>query len=369
MRTVGLLAVAAALALSGPWENPLLIARSADGVTFTTPAVFQDSGGVPSAVRWKGDTLACVFQWCRGPAGGPTWDKVAVKFSFDRGQTWTEPQLVVFDNLPPQYQRPFDPTLAVTGDSLRIYFSSSDGMPPPGGDSIIDTYSAISGDGVRFRFEPGARVDHPTRRVIDPAVVWFNGAWHYTSPIGAPQEGAYHYVSPDGLAFSRVPDIPSDPQHNWTGNFVAADSAELRFYGCGPSVWFNRSPNGGQWLGYTPTTVRGGDPTVVRLDSTDWLLVCVGQPYTGIRAEPAPARARLDISPNPTRGRVLVRLPQFIGPHSSLITLSDPSGRALPLSFDIRNSSFAIDLAPFPPGLYFLSAPNLAPVRIVRSPR
>jgi hypothetical protein len=361
--------VLASLALSGPWENPLMVARSSDGVTFTNPAVFQDSGGVPSAVPWRGDTLACVFQWCRAPVNGPTWDKVAVKFSYDRGATWTEPQLVVFNGLPQQYQRPFDPTLAVVGDSLRVYFSSSDGMPGPGGDSIINTYSAISGDGVNFRFEPGPRVDDPAHRLIDPAVIWFNNAWHYTSPIGAPQEGVYHYVSPDGLDFSRVPDIPSDAQHNWTGNFVVADSTELRFYGCGPSVWHNRSPDGGQWLGYTATSVRGGDPTVVRLASDDWLIAYVGLPYAGVRAEPERVRPGLHVSPNPTHGLAVIRLSALSTADFSLLALRDPSGRALPVSFDIRKSSFAIDLSPFPPGVYFLSAPGLAPVRVVRSPR
>jgi hypothetical protein len=270
-------------ASTGPWETPLMVARSTDGVQFDDPTVFQDSSGVPSVVQWKGDTLACVFQWCRLPMGGPTWDRVAVKFSFDRGSTWTEPQRILINGLPPSYQRPFDPTLAVVaGQDLRIYFSSSDGMPPPGGDSIIDTYSAVSTDGVNYTFEPGPRVNHPTSRVIDPAVIWFRGGWHYVSPIGAPQDGAYHYVSPDGLHFSRVPDIRSDPAHNWTGNFVVNDTNDLRFYGCGPNIWFNSSPDGGNWLGYTPTNVRGGDPSVVKLGANDYLMVYVGQPYAGV---------------------------------------------------------------------------------------
>ena len=56
-------ALLAAGATAGPWENPLMIARSTDGVHFTGATVFQDSGGVPSAIQWRGDTLVCVFQW------------------------------------------------------------------------------------------------------------------------------------------------------------------------------------------------------------------------------------------------------------------------------------------------------------------
>ena len=40
-----------------PWERPLKIAWSPDGITFGTPTIFQDSSGVPSVIKWKGDTL------------------------------------------------------------------------------------------------------------------------------------------------------------------------------------------------------------------------------------------------------------------------------------------------------------------------
>jgi hypothetical protein len=189
-------------AQGNPWNRPLMIAWSSDGQFFNAPAIFQDSSGVPSAVRWTGDTLVCAFQWFRQPIGSPSWDRVAVKFSFDNGLHWTGPTPIVINGLPPNYQRPFDPTLAVTsGDSLRIYFSSSSGMIP-GSDSSINTYSAISADGIHYAFEPNPRVDHPSRRVIDPAVIYFNGSWQYSAPAGAPQEGAYHYTSSDGLNFT-----------------------------------------------------------------------------------------------------------------------------------------------------------------------
>jgi hypothetical protein len=273
--------LAASIAFGQPWNNPLMIAHSTDGVTFAPAEVFQDSGGVPCALKWRGDTLMCVFQWCREPIGSPTWDRVAAKFSYDNGLTWTDPEVIQFDDLPPSYQRPFDPTIVVTsGDSIRVYFSSSDGQPPPGADSLVNTYSAISADGLHFRFEPGPRVDDPASRVIDPAVVHFSGLWHYLSPIGAPQSGAYHYVSPDGLDYTRVPDIASDPVHNWTGNFTAIADSALRFYGCGgQSIWFNSSANGGVWTGYTATNQQGGDPTVVRISHSSYLMIFVGPPY------------------------------------------------------------------------------------------
>jgi hypothetical protein len=270
--------------LSQPWRNPLMTAYSSDGITFSTPALFQDSSGVPSAIRWKGDTLICVFQLFRQPVGSGTWDKVAVKFSYNNGTDWTMPVPIVVNGIPQTYQRPFDPAIVVIqNDSLRIYFSSSNGMPPPGGDSIINTYSARSGDGINYFFEPGARVDQPSNRVIDPSVVYFNNSWHYIAPIGAPQQGAYHYVSPDGLNFSIVPNIPSDPLHNWTGNYMVNGITDLRFYGTGvPYLWYNSTPNGGVWSGYVNTNISGGDPTVVKISNSNYLIIFTGAPYTGI---------------------------------------------------------------------------------------
>ena len=53
----------------------------------------------------------------------PSWDRVAVKYSYDDGIGWTDPQPVQFTNMPANFQRPFDPTFGKLGnDSLRIYF-------------------------------------------------------------------------------------------------------------------------------------------------------------------------------------------------------------------------------------------------------
>ncbi|MBK8587442.1 MAG: hypothetical protein IPN88_19395 [Bacteroidetes bacterium] len=54
-------------------------------------------------------------------------------------------------------------------DSVRNLFSSSDGFPIGGLDSTVNTYSALSVDEINYTFEPDARVDEPTNRVIDPA--------------------------------------------------------------------------------------------------------------------------------------------------------------------------------------------------------
>ena len=40
-------------------------------------------------------------------------------------------------------------------------------------DETVNTYSATSPDGIHYTFDPGIRVDHPTKPVIDPAVIYF----------------------------------------------------------------------------------------------------------------------------------------------------------------------------------------------------
>jgi hypothetical protein len=335
----------------GPWDNPLVIARSNDGITFNNLTIFQDSSGVPSAIRWKGDTLICAFQWFRLPNPSPSWDRVAVKYSYDNGLTWTEPTPIVINGIPAQYQRAFDPTLVKlrNSDSIRVYFSSS-ATPPSGGlDSTVNTYSAVSADGINYTFENNPRVDVLNNRVIDPAVIFFNNSWHYQSPIGAPQDGAYHYISNDGLNFSAVPNVPSDNQHNWTGNFVVDDSTELRFYGSGASIWYNSSPNGGVWNGYVNTNVQGGDPTVVKLADNDYLMIFVGP--SNFTAANNQNNLKTRIYPNPTTGLLFVENVD----NGAKFEIYNSTGQLL--IADIFKDSF-IKLDNFPKGLYFIKIGN-----------
>lgn len=264
----------------GPWNSPLKVATSTDGINFTSSNIFQDSSGVPHVIRWKGDTLICVFQWFRKPNPSPTWDRVAVKFSYNKGIDWTDPVPLNFLNFPSNYQRPFDPTVVTFGkDSLRIYYSSSVGTTQGGLTSAVNTYSAVSSDGLNFYFESGARVDEAAKQVIDPAVAWFKNQWHFTAPKGAPQDGALHYTSEDGLLFKAEPVIPSDNSHNWTGNLTVDFTGKLRFYGSGNKLWYSSSSDGFSWSAFTDTNLKGGDPSVLQLETNRFLMIYVGEPY------------------------------------------------------------------------------------------
>ena len=335
-----------------PWNNPLMMQWSSDGIIFNSPSVFQDSAGVPSVIKWKGDTLIAAFQWFRQPNPSPSWDRVAVKFSYDNGLTWTQPTPIIVNGLPAGYQRPFDPTLTVfNNDSIRIYFSSSAGMPSGGLDSTVNTYSAKSADGIHYEFEPAARVDELSKRVIDPAVIYFNTGWHYMSPVGAPQEGAYHYVSPDGINFNPVPLVPSDMIHNWTGNYMIENTSELRFYGCGQNIWYNTTPNGGVWNGYVNTNVHGGDPSVVKITGNNYLIVYVGPSYlTGVESYDEECCGIL-VTPNPAGDFIVV---SGTGDMKGCdFNISDMNGKCM-VSGKIESTAHKIGVYNLPVGLYVL---------------
>lgn len=299
---------ASTLSCQFPWQRPLKIAWSNDGTSFGSSNIFQDSSGVPSVIRWRGDTLVCAFQWFRMPNPSPFWDRVAVKFSYNNGVSWTQPTPIIINGLTSDYQRPFDPTLVKIGkDSLRVYFSSSH-VKTIGLDSTINTYSAISVDGINYTFETNARVDEIHNRVIDPAVILYKNAFHYLSPIGSPQQGAYHYVSPDGLNFTKVIDIPSSNNYNWTGNYMINDSNELRFYGSmGNGIWFNSTSNGGVWNGYNNTNIQGGDPSVLKVSLNNYLMVYVGNPYSSSIHLEFDKEDNILIFPNPTQGLINIK--------------------------------------------------------------
>lgn len=296
----------------GPWNRPVMFCTGSNGSQFSSPAIFQDSSGVPSIVQLPTGRLLAAFQWFRAPINSPTWDRVAVKYSDDMGQTWQGPFPIQISNFPAMYQRPFDPTLAVTPTGqIRLYFSSSEYLPPPGADSLINTYSAISSitDGIHYQFEPGERFGHATRKVIDPAVLYFSNQWHYVAPVGAPQEGAYRAVGANGLDFYTQSPIPSDFQHNWTGNLMANSTTEMRFYGTGSpgAIWFKTTSNGKSWSNFTTTNINGGDPAVVRLSNGQYMMLYVGPPYaaTGVLSNNANLR-ELKIYPNPATNRAIL---------------------------------------------------------------
>jgi hypothetical protein len=106
-------------------------------------------------------------------------------------------------------------------------------------------------------------------------------------------------ITPLRTEYSPQSNYPSDNTHNWTGNYLALGNSALRFYGSGPRIWYNTSANGFTWTGYVNTNINGGDPTVVKLGSSSFLLIFVGPPYsTDIAAEDVPLPSDVELYQN-----------------------------------------------------------------------
>lgn len=255
----------------GPWTMDLKLAVGSTPDAFGAASTFVAQAGVVSLAKRANGQIIALFQWF--PFHDPAaFDQVAASFSSDGGRTWTTPKTCTFTGLPSGYQRPFDPTVAVKEDgNLRVYFTSNVNG------SATGFYSATSGDGLAWTFEPGARFT-PSRGTVDCAVARWNGRWHLVSPIGAPSEGAYHAVSDDGLSFTRLADIPSVGGVNWTGNLAVVNGA-LRFYGTpGGGLWYASTVDGSAWTAPSSMGVQGGDPAVVEAEPGRWILVATGAP-------------------------------------------------------------------------------------------
>jgi hypothetical protein len=341
-----------------PWRRPLKICTSSDGQSFTNIRTFQDSAGVPCILRLQSGILISAFQWFRQPVGSATWDRVAVKFSSDNGITWTEPQPITVNGLPQNFQRPFDPTLVNTDDGrIRIFFSSGLNLVL---DTSINTYSAVSDDGINYSMDSGFRFSLPDKPVIDPAVIRFRGLWHLVNPVTM-GTGAYHNISGDGLNFTRVQDIASDMAHSWIGNFMIRDTSELRFYGSGGMIWYSTSPNGGQWSSFINTNVQGGDPAALKLSETNYLMIYTGPPYPNAIGESGSLPEEFSLGqnyPNPfnptTKISYKIKFTSYIE-----VNVFDISGKQVISLVNAKQSSGSyeveFDAADLPSGVYFYS--------------
>lgn len=251
----------------GPWDNDLILRVSLGGRPFGAESTFVVSAGVPNLLRTASGRLYAAFQWF--PQEREAFDRVAICWSDDNGKTWSKPKTAIFDGLPETYQRPFDPTLVATeGGKIRMFFTSNQR-----GEETTAIYSAISSDGIRFKFEPGARLAVSGRRVVDSAALKLGKAWHLIAPIGRPEDGAYHATSTDGLHFVRQADIASVNRANWTGNLVAAKPG-MCFYGSSErGLWWSYSKDGKTWTDPNYLNIQGGDPGVANgLDGRVFLM-------------------------------------------------------------------------------------------------
>jgi hypothetical protein len=317
----------------GPWSRDLKWLTIQSG-TPTPPAFFLMAAGVPSLTRDAKGRIFAAFQWFPANEEG-AFDRVAVSTSDDGGKSWTPPKTVKIEGMPEGLVRSFDPTLVTLDDGrIRMYFTShpganrqqggnpprppqnqggfppqqgppnqggfppqqgppnqggfppqqgppnQGGFPPQQGPQRppddLQIYSAISTDGINFKFEEGVRFKAEGEAAFDPAVCRFNGKWHLITPRR--DGGANHATSADGLSFVRADPIPGDRARQFIGNLIVL-GGKMRFYGSSPDgVFFVETDDGSAWSSPVPVGVRGGDPAVVETSNGSLLMLLVGEP-------------------------------------------------------------------------------------------
>src|SRR5262245_16820853 len=158
-----ILSVAAQPGLFNPWNNDLIVSRSADGKAFSPARLFLTGGGVASLARDSSGRLIAAFQWFPRD-NSAAFDKVAISFSTDEGTSWSVPQTISIADFPKNMMRPCDPALVAMADGrIRLYFTSGPKGPNnPGKERPLQgTYSAMSADGLHYQLEQGMRFSVP----------------------------------------------------------------------------------------------------------------------------------------------------------------------------------------------------------------
>lgn len=274
----------------GPQRNSLVVQRVQGNGTAVTLSTLERSD-VSSMIRLRDGRLMVAFQWFpRDDA--PDFNRVAVRQSVDEGATWSEPVPVEVESLGAGLAPPFDPALVPLPDGrIRMYFISHLGSDAAPGQTGV--HSAVSTDGVQYKYEPGIRFTVPGRVVVDCAAGFHRDTFHIVVPDngtpaefigrrrrGEPQPGGngYHATSTDGLSFTRTADLTLASTHDrWFGN-LASDGERLLFVGTGPGPWPVASSDGLTWAPDSPIPMPGIDPCVTRLKDGSWLVIATKVP-------------------------------------------------------------------------------------------
>lgn len=255
----------------GPWDGTLYELTSKDGLTFTGDRQLFKGAGVPNLLRLPSGELILTYQYFSAETES-MFDVISYSTSADNGETWSDPKAVTFSGLPASAGtklKPMDPTLVRADDgSLRLFFTyHAKGTQNPA------LYSAVAADGniaSTFVVNPTPALSVAGKNLLDPAVVFFDGAWqHYTWQDGS--DNNYHSTSVDGTVFTLQDDInlPMD----FLGQVIPSGSG-LRFYGTGKGeVVSAYSADGNTWTMDSGSRAQGADPGVQQLADGTYIMV------------------------------------------------------------------------------------------------
>lgn len=257
----------------------LLLATSADGVTFTaTGERLTAQAGVPDAVVSEDGTL---FVYYIGQSITEDEENTVVATSDDNGATWTY-RLLTFKNLPSP-REPSDPDVVLLPDgTFRMFYTDSINQKQLG------IRYADSPDGITFTYG-GIALEAPFT-VIDSTTFFFDGVWTMLV-LDFTQPKQYRATSTDGKTFTyqgEVGTISTATGSYFLSNPLIEDGT-LRMFGFSdPSqpIYSFTSPDTMTWTAATSPALKrnalslgGGtylqDLTVAKLSDGTYLMVYV----------------------------------------------------------------------------------------------
>jgi len=259
----------------GPWESPIYIAFSQDGLTFTDEKLFIDHAGVANVIMTDDGELIATFQYF-SYTNEEMFDVIAYTVSEDYGQTWSVVKKLRFSGFNNNFgdlagPKPVDPTLVQLEDgTFRLYFTYEQE-----GDGFPQLYSAKAGS-IDGTFANEGKQLTTQEIILDPAAIYFKGEWHHYTVIqeqGASAEGFIdnvHSTSDTGLNFTRQDDISL--KMSMLG-CVIEDDGELVFYGSGEGIKSARSNDGYAWTMESGNRIDGADPGVAKLADATYVMI------------------------------------------------------------------------------------------------
>lgn len=264
---------------AGPWDQDIYVYDSDDGLKFTERAVIAEHAGVPHIMQAKSGTVIAVYQYFSWTEEAK-FNVFAYSKSADLGATWDGPHVLQLKDMPeavaPQAS-PVDPTIVELDDgSLRLYFT----FHLMGNKSPVCVSAKAASISDPFVYEEGVRIEVADTMVLDPAVVYFKGVWHYfapENPMSGPSTLNLHATSTDGLTFEMQDKIDLGGPR-MLGSAIAVDGG-LRFYGTGqggPGAISAFSEDGFNWKLDDGDRGAHGDPGVVKLSNGKFLLLAGG---------------------------------------------------------------------------------------------
>ena len=255
----------------GPGQNELIIKKSVNEYFTNSGEVLVQGAHVPNLVQ-LGSKLFLYYQWFPKDKSRERWfDHIGVSTSDNSGSAWKDAVGVKIVGIPQRLigrqGRPMDPAaIALSNDQIRLFFTLEKYQPHNRviGDAKI--HSALSHDGINFKFESGPRFQIEGVDLRDPAIAYFKDTWHLYAPNQKQNGIGYYATSTDGLKFVRQPNVSVRERGDWLGN-ATTSKGKIYFFG---TMWVATSTDGSNWISKRSKGL-GPDPAVIYLENGNWL--------------------------------------------------------------------------------------------------